>query len=67
MALKVMMNQKGRNAKAAAANDLTKAIAEMEEAAAELRKCKGLGVELYLSRLDSMIQKFSNIRDRFNR
>ena len=67
MALKVTMNQKGRNAKNATANDLTKAIAEMEAAASDLKKTTGLGAELYLSRLNSMIQKFTSIRDRFNR
>ena len=67
MALKVTMNQKGRNAKNATANDLTKAIAEMEAAADDLRKCSGLGEQLYLTRLNSLKEQFIKIRDRFNR
>jgi hypothetical protein len=67
MALNVKMNQKGQNAKNATANDLSKAIEEMEAAASELGKCTGLGTEIYLTRLDSLKEKFTKVRDRFNR
>ena len=67
MALNVIMNQKGLNAKNTTAKDLTKAIEEMEAAASELGKCTGLGAEIYLIRLNSLKEKFTKVRDRFNR
>ena len=52
----------GITARDAIVNDLAKAIDEINNAIAELQKCKGLGAELYITKLNDLIKTYTNIK-----
>ncbi len=60
--MSVEISSSGKNARNATVNDLKKAIEEINLAIDELNKCKGLGAEIYIDRLESMIKTYKRIK-----
>ena len=51
-----------RNARDATVRDLQRAIDEMKAAIQELNRCKGMGAELLINKLNDRIETYSNIK-----
>ena len=57
----------GRSARDATVRDLQESIAQMRAAIECLNNVKGLGAELYIERLNKLIDKFTNVKNRIAR
>ena len=61
--MSIKLTSSGAGAVSDTVNDLQKAINEMNAAIAELNSCKGLGAELYIEKLNSMVSTYTNIKN----
>lgn len=56
----------GRSARDATVNDIQRAINEMKAAVTCLNYCKGIGTELYISKVNALIDEFQSVKSRIS-
>ena len=63
----IRISQSGINARNDTVADLNKAISELQAAKDELRRCKGMGAELYIKKIDDYISRYTDLKNKIAR